>query len=44
MLLFEYFQSLYHFISTLGAGNPCIDCVCEVITEVCAVVGCNWGC
>merc|ERR1712020_581474 len=23
----------------LGAGNPCINCVCEVITEVCAVVG-----
>merc|ERR1712024_431011 len=28
----------------LGAGNPCINCVCEVITEVCAVVGCDWGC
>merc|ERR1711976_225632 len=28
----------------LGAGNPCIECVCEIVTDVCAVLGCSWGC
>merc|ERR1712018_441989 len=28
----------------LGAGNPCINCVCEVVTDVCGALGCSWGC
>merc|ERR1712024_393843 len=28
----------------LGGANPCIDCVCEVITDVCAVLGCGFSC
>ena len=28
----------------LGGANPCIECVCEVIADVCGVLGCSWGC
>ena len=28
----------------LGAGNPCIDCVCEVINDICGIFGCDWSC
>ena len=28
----------------LGAANPCIDCVCQVIGDVCNAVGCNLSC
>merc|ERR1712061_676213 len=28
----------------LGGANPCIDCVCEVITDVCAALGCGFSC
>ena len=28
----------------LGAGNPCINCVCELIVDVCANFGCDWHC
>merc|ERR1719150_2515914 len=25
----------------LGAGNPCIHCVCDVIGDVCGILGCD---
>merc|ERR1712080_18176 len=28
----------------LGAGNPCIHCVCEIIDDVCATFGCSLNC
>ena len=28
----------------LGAANPCIDCVCEVIVDVCNLFNCDWSC
>ena len=28
----------------LGAGNPCIECVCEVIDSICPLIGCNFHC
>ena len=28
----------------LGAANPCIDCICDVIHDVCQLFGCNFGC
>ena len=28
----------------LGAANPCIDCVCQVIGDVCNVFGCDFSC
>ena len=28
----------------LGAGNPCIECVCEVIQDICGLFGCDWSC
>ena len=28
----------------LGGANPCIECVCEVIADVCGVLGYSWGC
>ena len=28
----------------LGAGNPCIECVCEVIGSVCSAIGCDFHC
>merc|ERR1719225_2538987 len=28
----------------LGAGNPCIDCVCEVIVDISAIFGQDWHC
>ena len=28
----------------LGAGNPCIECVCEVINDICGIFGCDWTC
>ena len=28
----------------LGAANPCIDCVCQVIGDVCNAVGCDLSC
>ena len=28
----------------LGAGSPCIACVCELVTDVCGVLGCSWSC
>ena len=28
----------------LGAANPCIDCVCEVIVDVCNIFNCDWSC
>ena len=28
----------------LGAGNKCIPCVCELVEDICDVVGCNFFC
>ena len=28
----------------LGAANPCIDCVCQVIGDVCNAFGCDLSC
>ena len=28
----------------LGAGNPCIHCVCDVIGDVCGILGCDLDC
>ena len=28
----------------LGAGNPCIDCVCEVIVDIGNIFGQDWHC
>ena len=28
----------------LGAGNPCIQCVCELIDDVCGILGCDLNC
>ena len=28
----------------LGAGNPCIECVCEIIDDICHIFGCDLNC
>jgi len=28
----------------LGAGSPCIDCVCEVIGDISSIFGQDWSC
>ena len=28
----------------LGAGSPCIECVCEVINDISAIFGLDWTC
>merc|ERR1712050_582798 len=28
----------------LGAGNPCIECVCGVIADIAAIFGQDWSC
>ena len=28
----------------LGAGNKCTPCVCEVVEDVCGIVGCGFSC
>merc|ERR1711974_202342 len=28
----------------LGAGNPCIECVCEVIVDISQIFGQDWHC
>merc|ERR1712122_249512 len=28
----------------LGAANPCIDCVCQVVGDVCNIFGCDLSC
>ena len=28
----------------LGSGSPCIQCVCDIVEEVCDHIGCNFHC
>ena len=28
----------------LGAGNPCVSCVCELVSDICGLLGCDWSC
>merc|ERR1711981_167532 len=28
----------------LGAGSPCIECVCEVIADISQIFGLDWSC
>ena len=25
-------------------SGPCINCICEVVDEICALLGCSWSC
>ena len=25
-------------------SGPCINCICEVVDEICPVLGCSWSC
>ena len=28
----------------IGEGNPCYDCICEVVPDVCLALGCGFSC
>ena len=28
----------------LGAGNPCIECICQIIDDICGIFGCDLNC
>ena len=28
----------------LGATNPCINCICEIIDDICGLFGCDLNC
>ena len=28
----------------LGAANPCIECICEIIDDICGLFGCDLNC
>ena len=38
------FEWLTCIEDVLGAGNPCIECVCEVIADIGNIFGQDWSC
>merc|ERR1712018_1027521 len=38
------FEWLTCIEDVLGAGSPCIECVCEVITDIGQIFGQDWSC
>ena len=38
---FNWQQCVYDI---LGAGNPCAECVCTIIDDVCGIIGCDNHC